>query len=177
MFPISYRDLELMLADRGVEVDQTSIFRWIQAYAPELEKRIRPHLRPSNGSWRVSWLVPESESLTDYPVGDLALAKDRQAGAEPVEVADAVIAIPWAKISRLGFNARACSTTCLASKASGMVTKSRHEVARLARPSTSGSAALPTTASAPSPRSSLTVRMTANQFIAPSSSTSPTRPP
>ena len=53
MFPISYRDLELMLMDRGVSVDHTTIFRWIQAYAVELEKRIRPHLRPSNGSWRV----------------------------------------------------------------------------------------------------------------------------
>jgi IS6 family transposase len=53
MFPISYRDLELMLRDRGVTVDHTTIFRWIQAYATELEKRIRPHLRLSNGSWRV----------------------------------------------------------------------------------------------------------------------------
>jgi transposase, IS6 family len=53
MFPISYRDLELMLQDRGVAVDHTTIFRWLQAYAPEIEKRIRPHLRPSNGSWRV----------------------------------------------------------------------------------------------------------------------------
>ena len=53
MFPVSYRDLELMLLDRGVEVDHTTIFRWIQAYAAELEKRIRPHLRMSNGSWRV----------------------------------------------------------------------------------------------------------------------------
>jgi transposase, IS6 family len=53
MFPISYRDLELMLADRGVAVAHTTIFRWIQAYAPEIEKRIRPHLRTSNGSWRV----------------------------------------------------------------------------------------------------------------------------
>src|SRR3954452_9341176 len=53
MFPISYRDLELMLLDRGVEVDHTTIFRWIQAYAVELERRIRPHLRMSNGSWRV----------------------------------------------------------------------------------------------------------------------------
>ncbi len=53
MFPISYRDLELMLADRGVDVDHTTVFRWIQAYAPELEKRIRRHLRPSDGSWRV----------------------------------------------------------------------------------------------------------------------------
>src|SRR6201989_2367792 len=53
MFPISYRDLELMLPHRGVEVDHTTIFRWIQAYAAELEKRTRPHLRMSNGSWRV----------------------------------------------------------------------------------------------------------------------------
>jgi transposase-like protein len=53
MFPISHRDLELMLIDRGVLVDHTTIFRWIQAYAAELEKRIRPHLRMSNGSWRV----------------------------------------------------------------------------------------------------------------------------
>jgi hypothetical protein len=53
MFPVSYRDLELMLLDRGVEVDHTTIFRYIQAYAAELEKLIRPHLRMSNGSWRV----------------------------------------------------------------------------------------------------------------------------
>jgi IS6 family transposase len=53
MFPVGYRDLELMLMDRGVEVDHTTIFRWIQAYAAELEKRIRPHLRMSNDSWRV----------------------------------------------------------------------------------------------------------------------------
>jgi IS6 family transposase len=53
MFPISYRDLEPMLRDRGAGADHTTIFRWIQAYAAELEKRIRPHLRPSNGSWRV----------------------------------------------------------------------------------------------------------------------------
>jgi hypothetical protein len=40
-FPISYRDLERMLSDRGVQVDHTTLFRWIQAYAPEIEKRIR----------------------------------------------------------------------------------------------------------------------------------------
>ncbi|MGI4946145.1 MAG: IS6 family transposase [Janthinobacterium lividum] len=53
MFPISYRDLELMLEDRGVDVDHTTIFRWIQDYAAELAKRVRPHIRRSNGSWRV----------------------------------------------------------------------------------------------------------------------------
>ena len=49
MFPVSYRDLELMLLDRRVEVDHTTIFRWIQAYAGVLEKRIRPHLRRATG--------------------------------------------------------------------------------------------------------------------------------
>ena len=53
MFPIGYRELELMLEKRCVAVDHTTVFRWIQAYAPELGKRIRPHLRLSNGSSRV----------------------------------------------------------------------------------------------------------------------------
>jgi transposase, IS6 family len=52
-FPVSYRDLECMLSDRGVQVDHTTLFRWIQAYAPEMDRRIRPHLHMTNGSWRV----------------------------------------------------------------------------------------------------------------------------
>lgn len=52
-FPISYRDLAAMLSDRGITVDYSTLFRWVQAYAPTLERRIRKHLRPCNGSWRV----------------------------------------------------------------------------------------------------------------------------
>ena len=52
-FPISYRDLAAMLADRGVAVDHTTLFRWVQSYAAELEQRVRRHLRPCTGSWRV----------------------------------------------------------------------------------------------------------------------------
>ena len=52
-FPVSYRDLALMLSDRGVAVDHATIFRWVQAYAAALEKRLRRHLRPNTGSWRV----------------------------------------------------------------------------------------------------------------------------
>jgi transposase-like protein len=50
---LSYRDLEEMMTERGLSVDHTTIFRWVQRYAPELEKRIRPHLKPCNDSWRV----------------------------------------------------------------------------------------------------------------------------
>src|SRR5208282_2168147 len=61
------RDLELMLQDRGVSVDHTTIFRWIQAYAPKLEKRIRPHLRTSNGSWRVDETYVKVKGRWTYP--------------------------------------------------------------------------------------------------------------
>jgi transposase, IS6 family len=52
-FPISYRDLSAMLLDRGIAVDHTTLFRWVQAYAAKLEQRVRRHLRPCSGSWRV----------------------------------------------------------------------------------------------------------------------------
>ena len=38
-YGISYRELEEMLGERGVDVDHTTIYRWVQRYAPELEKR------------------------------------------------------------------------------------------------------------------------------------------
>src|SRR3546814_3167330 len=31
-YPISYRDLEEMLAERGISVDHTTIYRWVQCY-------------------------------------------------------------------------------------------------------------------------------------------------
>ena len=52
-YALSYRDLEEMMNERGLSVDHTTIYRWVQAYAPELEKRIRPHLRLTNDSYRV----------------------------------------------------------------------------------------------------------------------------
>src|SRR5262245_21017339 len=42
-----------MIRERGLLLDHTTIYRRVQAYAPELEKRIRPHLRPTNDSYRV----------------------------------------------------------------------------------------------------------------------------
>lgn len=52
-YALSYRDLEEMMAERGVKVDHTTIYRWVQDYAPEIDKRIRPHLKQTNNSWRV----------------------------------------------------------------------------------------------------------------------------
>lgn len=52
-YGISYRQLQEMLAERGVNVDHTTIYRSVQLYAPEMEKRLRWYWRqPSGfGSW------------------------------------------------------------------------------------------------------------------------------
>jgi transposase, IS6 family len=57
-YGISYRNLEEMLGERGVDVDHTTLYRWVQHYAPEMEKRLRWYWkRPS--IWR-SWRVDET---------------------------------------------------------------------------------------------------------------------
>ncbi len=43
-YSLSYRDLEEMMAERGLKVDYSTIARWVLAYAPELEKRAKPQL-------------------------------------------------------------------------------------------------------------------------------------
>src|SRR5262249_37401323 len=51
-YPLAYEHVAELLAERGVEVDPSCIWRWVQAYAPELNKRCRPHLKPTNKSYR-----------------------------------------------------------------------------------------------------------------------------
>jgi transposase, IS6 family len=52
-YSTTYRDLSEMMQERGVEVDASTIFRWVQRYAPELEKRIRWYRGYRSSSWRV----------------------------------------------------------------------------------------------------------------------------
>jgi transposase-like protein len=52
-YSLSYRDLEEIMQERGVEVDHSTLNRWVLRYAPELDKCIRPYLKPTNNSWRV----------------------------------------------------------------------------------------------------------------------------
>jgi transposase, IS6 family len=52
-YSLSYRDLEEIMRERGLHVDHSTIYRWVQQYAPELERRCRPHLKATTDSWRV----------------------------------------------------------------------------------------------------------------------------
>src|SRR5690349_5872089 len=52
-FSLSYRDVEELLAERGILVDHVTLWRWVQRYAPEMERRLRKRLKATNDSWRV----------------------------------------------------------------------------------------------------------------------------
>src|ERR1700739_104597 len=52
-FSLSYRDVEELLVERGLSVDHVTVWRWVQRYPHEIQRRLRPRLRPTNDSWRV----------------------------------------------------------------------------------------------------------------------------
>ena len=56
-YPLSYRDVRDMLAERGIMVDATSIYRWVRKFGPEIRKRALNRHR----SWRgLTWHVDET---------------------------------------------------------------------------------------------------------------------
>jgi IS6 family transposase len=54
-YGISYRDPAEMMQERGVNVDPSTLFRWVQRYAPEIEKRVRRYQGSRSGSWRATY--------------------------------------------------------------------------------------------------------------------------
>jgi len=52
-YPISYRQLEEMMGERGVAVDHSTLSRWVIKYAPEFEQAFRRRQRPVGRSGRL----------------------------------------------------------------------------------------------------------------------------
>ena len=52
-YSLSLRDVEELLTERALDVDHTTIWRWVQRYGPEMEQRLRSRLKPTKKSWRV----------------------------------------------------------------------------------------------------------------------------
>lgn len=51
-YRLSYRDLVEMMSERGISISHTTIMRWVHQFAPEIAKKVRPHLKRVNDSWR-----------------------------------------------------------------------------------------------------------------------------
>src|ERR1019366_1732312 len=52
-YSLSLRDVEELLEERGLNVDHTTVWRWVQYYGPELDLWLRRHLKPTNNACRV----------------------------------------------------------------------------------------------------------------------------
>jgi transposase-like protein len=52
-FGLSYRDIEELLAERGVEVDHVSVYRWVQRFTPLLAEAARPCRHAVGDRWFV----------------------------------------------------------------------------------------------------------------------------
>jgi IS6 family transposase len=52
-FALSYRDVEELLAERGIEVDHTTIYRWVQRFTPLLADAARPCRHAVGTCWQV----------------------------------------------------------------------------------------------------------------------------
>ena len=50
-FSLSLRDVEELMAERGLSVDHTTVWRWVQAYAPEIRKRMQGHVKYKLTTW------------------------------------------------------------------------------------------------------------------------------
>ena len=78
------------MAERNLNVDHVTIWRWAQRYAPELNRHCRPELRRTNGSWRVDeanlrvagkWTYPYRAVDSSGATIDFLLSSRRNAAA------------------------------------------------------------------------------------------------
>jgi transposase, IS6 family len=67
-FGLSYRDVEELLAERGVEVDHVTIYRWVQRFSPLLAEAARPCRHAVGDRWFVDeTLRQDRRPLAVYP--------------------------------------------------------------------------------------------------------------
>src|ERR1019366_4068996 len=59
-YSLSLRDIEELLEKRGLNVDHTTVWRWVQDYGPELEQRLRQHLNGGVDFIVITVISPQS---------------------------------------------------------------------------------------------------------------------
>jgi hypothetical protein len=67
-FSLSYRDVEELLAERGLHADHVTVWRRVQRYAPELDRHLRKGLKATNDSWRVDETYVRVKGKMGVPV-------------------------------------------------------------------------------------------------------------
>jgi hypothetical protein len=88
-YGISYRELQEMLAERGVNVDHSTIYRWVQRYAPEMEKRLRWYWR--NPSDLCPWHMDETYVKVKMAAGRICTGPSTAGAALSIFISPPVV--------------------------------------------------------------------------------------
>ena len=68
-YPLSYRQIEELMAERGVDVDHSTINRWVVKYSPLLENEFTKRYKSQVGrSWRMDECVYKSKRCVALPL-------------------------------------------------------------------------------------------------------------
>jgi transposase, IS6 family len=71
-YNLSFRDLVEIMEERGLSMAHITIMRWVHQYGPELDKRVRRHLKPITDPWRVdeTYVKVKGQWMYLYLAGD-----------------------------------------------------------------------------------------------------------
>ena len=64
-FPVSYRDLEEIMAERSVDLDHATLNRWVEKYAGAIAEEAHRRKAPTGRSWR----MPSRDIAVQCPAG------------------------------------------------------------------------------------------------------------
>ena len=71
-YSLSLRNLEEMMAERGIAVDHSTVHRWVIKLVPLFEKTIRRHKRPVGKSWRMDERIVRPANVACPHGGEVA---------------------------------------------------------------------------------------------------------
>jgi transposase, IS6 family len=88
-YGLSHRDVEKLLAERGIEVDHLTVYRWVQTVTPEFIDAAPPARHATGNRWL--WMRPTSRSPAAGPTSTersisaarLSTSSSRAAGMRP----------------------------------------------------------------------------------------------
>lgn len=71
-YPVSYRDLEEIMQERGVDVDHATLNRWVIRYSPLIAAQAQTKKRPTARSWRMdeTYIKVKGKWMYHYRAGD-----------------------------------------------------------------------------------------------------------
>ena len=65
-YAVSYRDLEEIMAERGVQVDHATLNLWVVKYSPDIAKPAQMRKQPTAGSWRMDETYIKAKGTWTY---------------------------------------------------------------------------------------------------------------